>query len=1051
MAWVALGASHAVQAQSATAEIAGVVQDAAAHPLAQVTVDAVNVANGFRSRVLSDTLGRFRFLGLAIGGPYRLVAQRAGYADAEMGPIALPLGAHPQVTLVLRAVSQSLPARVVRDRIPDGRDERVGGSTRIDRATLQALPVADRNFTSLAALSPLAGPQLALGGMRWTGTDLRIDGLGARNQLRAGEVNAGPSAIPLEAIREVEVNTAVFDASQGRQSGGQIAAVTRTGTNDLEAIWVTSARNTAWSAPQDYQGRPRSARTAHLLQSAWTLGGPIRRDRAHYFLAYERQDAQQPLLTGDVATTAAELATGIARDSLERILRLLAQRYGLTDPASQLGRLDRQPRAQTLFARVDWQSSPQQQFTARLLVSDWNSPLSGGVDQPIALREARAGLVSREAQLAASWRTQWAGRGVHEVQFAAGTSRRSLLPESPGIPRGFVQVRSALPDGTMGNATVQFGGNRLAPDDSREWQLQLTNRLSVPVGPLVLRIGTDNAWTGTRTLIAESQSGLFVFPSIAALEAGTPNRFTRTVPLSGASPVTQQQVLEVGAYAQAEWAWSPHWELMAGMRWDGTVFGTAPPTRADVDAAFGVHTGRAPRDLAQWQPRAELVWRSDAEARDVVRIGVGRFAASLPYYVQHNALLYTGALLADVDVRGAAVPTPDYLRYRQDPSTVPGLSVMSTTPPPYLNVTGAVRAPRTTVMAVAWSHRVAPTVTLTVGAQGARVTDNYHYVDRNLRTTPAFRLAAEAARAVWVPAATIPVATGVTDVRAAAQQPAYARVLSLESGARADRVHLTAELTVHPQRGVRGMVGYAWGRARDNSSFGCCLARTATTFTPVVDDPRDLTQAWGPSDGDIRHRVVSSVEIEGPWGVRIAARYRGSSGRPFSLVVDGDINGDEANGNDRAFLFNPDDPSTPADVAASMRRLLATPGNLAAPYIRAHVGEIAGRNSVYTPWSHRVDARLARRLAARGALAHAELQLDLFNVGHLLNPRWGAEAQLPTGISAQNPVVNRVPLLRVVGFDPVAQRYRYTVNEGAGVLPKGGDPWQLQIGVQVSR
>lgn len=49
------------------------------------------------------------------------------------------------------------------------------------------------------------------------------------------------------------------------------------------------------------------------------------------------------------------------------------------------------------------------------------------------------------------------------------------------------------------------------------------------------------------------------------------------------------------------------------------------------------------------------------------------------------------------------------------------------------------------------------------------------------------------------------------------------------------------------------------------------------------------------------------------------------SGRPFSLVVDGDVNGDEANGNDLAFLFDPNDPATPADVAASMRRVLANP------------------------------------------------------------------------------------------------------------------------------
>ena len=78
------------------------------------------------------------------------------------------------------------------------------------------------SFSGLASLSPLAGNQLALGGQRWTSTDIRIDGAQARNMLRAGEGNGGPVAISLEAVREFEVNTDVFDVGQGRQGGGQI-------------------------------------------------------------------------------------------------------------------------------------------------------------------------------------------------------------------------------------------------------------------------------------------------------------------------------------------------------------------------------------------------------------------------------------------------------------------------------------------------------------------------------------------------------------------------------------------------------------------------------------------------------------------------------------------------------------------------------------------------------------------------------------------------------------------------------------------------------------
>jgi len=1037
-------------AQAAVTGVAGTVRDTHGVPLDRVVVEARHSETGYVVRTTTNDAGRYALLGLPLGGPFRVQARGVGHRPVERAGIVLTLGARPVVDFVLEPVQTRLAEVVVRESPQEGRESRIGGSTRIDRAQVDALPIIDRNFSGLVALSPLAGSQLALGGQRWTSTDVRLDGVQARNMLRAGESNGGPSAISLEAVREFEVNTAVFDVGQGRQGGGQIAAATRFGTNAPHRRLFTAFRNERLTAATDFQGRTRQARQARFVQSALSLGGPIVRDRAHYFLAYERQDSSEPLVTGDVATTRAQVASGINRDSLARVLDVLGRLYGTTAGATQLGRLGRRPRSQTVFGRVDWKPEPAHHLTLRLTGSDWDSPLSGGVDQAITLREARSGFRSREGQLLASVTSQVAGRGLNELQLAYGTSRRTLSPESPGVPRGFVQVRSVLPDGTTGNSTIQFGGNRLAPDDSREWQLQLIDRMAIQHGPMLITVGTDNALTGTRTLIAEAQSGLFVFPTIAALEARQANRFARTVPLEGVSPVTRQHVLEVGAYSQVEWEASDHLTLTGGLRWDGTAFLSAPRVDPATDAAFGTHTGQSPSDWGQVQPRAQLVWRVTGDGRDVVRVGAGLFTAQLPYYAQHNQLLYTGASLADIDLRGASVPVPDFIAYRSDPSAVPGRPAGGVLSPAYVNVAGDVRAPATWKVAAAWSHRAGDAVTTTLGVHASRMRRGYQYRDRNLRDTPSFRLAAEGGRGVWVPAASIPATTGVTDVRNAARVAGYARVLSLESVARAEQRAVTGELTYRAGHWLHGGFGYAWSRARDNSTYGCCLARTATTFTPVVDDPRNLSQAWSASDFDARHRLVGAIALRAPLGIAIAARYAGGSGRPFSLVVDGDINGDEANGNDLAFLFDPDDPATPADVAASMRRVLANPSNLAREYIGAHLGQVAGRNTIYTPWTHRVDARLSRHVALR-AMGGVELQVDIFNLGNLLNRRWGAQYLLPVGISSQNPVVNRVPLLRVVGFDAATQRYRYSVNESAGVLPKAGDPFQIQVGVRLGQ
>jgi hypothetical protein len=1041
-------AAPSLPAQDAEGSILGFVRDQRGAPIAEAVVTVRHAETGLQLQRPTTAAGRFAFLQLPLGGPYTVRVRRLGYQPQELPAGFLAMGDRRDLVVVLVAAPAALPpVAVTGDRTP-GRDDRVGGSTRISGEQLQALPNVDRDFTDLAALAPLAGPQLSLGGARYTGTGIRLDGVQARNQLRGGEPQGGPFGVSLEAVRELEVNTHVYDVGQGRQGGGEIAAATRFGTNRWQGTAFTGYRSEQLGAPRDFQGRARSLRPFSTGQLGGALGGPLVRDRLHLFLAYERQEGSEPLLAGVLDTPAAEVAAGIARDSLQRLLGVLAAAYGTSTPATQVGRIARRSAAASTFGRADWAPDDRHRLTIRHAWSRWDAPLTGGVDQPLALRESRSGVASEEHQALATLRSAVGRTAQHELRLAAGMSRRTLVPESPGVPRGFVQVRSALPDGSTGNTTVQFGGNRLAPDDSREVQLQVANQLVVPTGRWLLTLGAEQSLTHLATRIAEAQAGLFVFPSIAALEARQPIRFTRTVPLGGEPPATRQGVLDLAAFAQGAWRRDSRLAVTVGMRWDASAFLARANRNPLVERALGVRTDRRAADWRMLQPRAQLVWTPGDPGRDVFRVGGGRFAAPLVGYLQHNQLLHTGLSLADVDLRGAAVPTPDFAAYRANAAAVPGVSAAATLPPPYVNVMGALRLPATWKGSASWQRRLTSWITVTGSVLAARTTGNYAYLDRNLRATPAFTMAAEGGRGVYVPAASVPPATGLASVRDAAVSPLLGRVLSLESAGRGTQQSAVVEVEATPARGVRVQGSYAWTRARDNSTFGCCLARTAPAFTPVASDPRDLGATWASSDLELRHRGVASVLAVIPGGVTLGGRYVGVSGRPFSLVVDGDVNGDEGTGNDLAFIFDPGDPGTDPAVAASMRRLLANPDNVAGRYLRASLGRMSARNAVRTRGSHRVDLRAARPFPM-GHGRQVELALDLFNALNLLNPRWGSVDQLPPGISAQNPVVNRVPLLRITGFDPVARRYRYAVNEQAGVLPRGGDPWLMQVTARV--
>lgn len=1041
-AWLLLLASR-LPAQGTDASIGGTVRDTAGAALRDVEVVATHLGSGIEARMRTDPSGRFRFLQLPLGGPWRVTARRIGYAAAETRLAPLRLGDAATVQLVLRpATVELVELEAHADSALERRAGRLGGSTRIDQEAIERVPAVNRSFTDLAALAPTSGPQLALGGQRFTATDFRIDGAQARNMLRAGEVSAGPYALSLEAIEAFEVNTNLYDVGAGRGGGGTISAITRSGGN----AWAGSAfayhRADELAAPYDFQGRPRGLREYSILQYGGSVGGPLVRDRLHLFAALDRQDGAEPLYIGLLRTPADEIAAGVAADSLARLESILNTRYGTPADEPQTGVFPRQPDIRTALVRLDFAASDRDRLTLRYNYSGFDNPLGGGVDQPIALYESRSDFRSFEHQALASWQRRFRSGAQNDLSLAVLRSGRRLEALNE-LPRGFVRIRSTLDNGSVGDVRVQFGGNRLAPDVSDEAQVQLQDRFTIARGPMLLTFGMDHAWSHLRTLIAVEQGGLFEFNSLADLEAGRAFRFTRTVPLDGASPTTAQSVLDLGLFGQVDWRPRQDMAASVGLRWDATSFLTAAPPNPDLEAALGVRTDTRPTDWTNLQPRAQVVWTP--RSGDIVRVGGGSFASQGPYYFQHNTLLNTGLALGDVNLSGAAVPEPDFIAYRNDPSTVPGLPPGSSGLPFVNVVSPAWRLPVTWKASAAWERPLSRWLALSASLLASWTTSNYHYVDRNLNPAQ-FTLADEAGRPVFVPAATID-AQGRTNIRNALLDPTFGRVLELVSIGEGRAVTAVVEATARLGRDGFASASYAWSDVRDNSSFGCCLARTATTFTPVQGDPRDLSASWGPSDLMLRHKLILVAAAPSVAGFQVTARYVGSTGRPFSLVVNGDINGDEATANDLAFIFDPDDPTTPADVASGMRTVLANPDNVARGYLRENLGRLAGRNAVFAPWTARLDLRLTKAFGFRNGQA-MELSVDVFNFLNLLNSEWGGQNLLPPGISAQNPVLQRQVLLNVVGFDQEARRYRYAVNENVGVLQRGGDPFQVQLGLR---
>ncbi len=287
---ILLGAILALPAMAFAqdAVLTGTITDSTGAVLPGVTVEAVNEASGNNYEAVTDARGVYR-IPIRVG-LYKITAQLAGFGNVTRTGVGLLVGQ--TITLNLQMAPSSLQETVtVTGEAPliETQSSELGGN--IDPRQVQDLPTAGRNWMSLALLAPgnRTNAQGSLpvqdrGDVREF--QLNVDGLqvtanlGTGNQARYSE----------DAIAEFQFISNRFDATQGRSSGVQVNAVTKSGTNNLSGTFVGNFRNSSWNAADPVLNRVLPYKNQ---QYSGTVGGPIILNKLHYFGNFEYE--HQPL------------------------------------------------------------------------------------------------------------------------------------------------------------------------------------------------------------------------------------------------------------------------------------------------------------------------------------------------------------------------------------------------------------------------------------------------------------------------------------------------------------------------------------------------------------------------------------------------------------------------------------------------------------------------------------------------------------------------------------------------------------------------------------
>jgi hypothetical protein len=301
-----------VLAHAQEATLSGTVTDTTGATLPGVTVRAVHEASGNTFEVVTDSRGDYR-LPLRIG-TYQLTADLAGFGRATR-LLTLLVGQQAVVNLQM-AVSGVEEKLTVTAQAPllDVTGSSLGGN--IDSRQMADLPINGRNWMDLTMLSPGARlnavgevpHSVGAGELRNQGDfNLNVDGqqITWQGSYSAGD---GQPRFSRDAIAEFEFLSSRFDATQGRSSGVQINVITKSGTNTPSGSFSGYFRDDSWTAADFVAKRVLPYQDQQL---SGTFGGPIRKDRLHFFAnyEYERQPVTYsystpfPLFNADITDT----------------------------------------------------------------------------------------------------------------------------------------------------------------------------------------------------------------------------------------------------------------------------------------------------------------------------------------------------------------------------------------------------------------------------------------------------------------------------------------------------------------------------------------------------------------------------------------------------------------------------------------------------------------------------------------------------------------------------------------------------------------------------
>lgn len=872
------------------------------------------------------------------------------------------------------------------------------------------------------------------------GAGLSVLGLGSgQTNATLGGLAFPGASLPRDAAISTKVTTSTYDPARGWFGGAQIATELTPGylfsfrrghiTGDLPQLQAT-----------DEAGRRLGQRVTSLDLSLGGDGAWLD-DRAvyNYGVQVSRRTQDAPtLFDGDVA---ALRAAGVSADSAGRLISELttlgvplgrADQQRSTDRASFVLRLDK--------PQMDFKSFEPTRTTYGVTAFGSRESSEGVGLSPTTTSGAGGRSLATSGGVQASY-SAYVGPENWLADFRTGLSL-SDEQNDPYLARaaGRVLVASDANNPTApfqsatGLQSLLFGGNGYLESRRRTslWESQAELRFFAPGRATHrLTLSADARLDGLHLDPAVDRYGTYSFASLADVENNAPTSYSRVLAAPAQHARVWNAYLALGDY----WRVQSHLQLMYGVRVEGNRYLTRPSYNDALDAALGVRADQVPNSIGV-SPRLGFTWNiggagdrygfsalgsSRIVRASVLRGGLGEFRNMLGPGIVADVMNATGLANATNQLfcAGASVPKPDWSAANAPTSCLAdaGGVAIADAAPSVRALSPAFTAPRSWRANLSWSSQYRG---LAYGLEGIASlnVDQPSLTNVNFTGARQFTVPIEGRPIFVSPAAVVPT-SGILDPVAARRDAAFGTVLVQSSDRRSLSRQLTLSLApANPPLGTWILFGsYTLARTTD---------RQRGFDGAAFGDPRELR--WGRGDLDVRHQFLLQGGYQ--WtGVALTAFARVQSGRPYTPMIGGDVNGDGL-ANDRAFSFDPSELRTAGDTALAneLQRLGQRAPQSVRSCLEHATGHAFGRNACDGPWTATLNARLDLS-AERLHLSHrATIGLTFQNI-------LGGIDQLLHGNNLKgwgSPTLPDPVLYQIRGFDPATQRFHYQVNPQFG-------------------